>query len=192
MTRSSNWIRSSVFHNSWFKIWTSNSIYIELHKLRSDRIRSEVLYGSTGFTSFSACQINDKLPELTSHNVPLFDCIKDSNYPNWRHRKLGASEAIWFASRPLQLTIHAHFQFFFFGGQRHCRMVVQSLGHQLHGKWIFGAGRFLDFGPFILEPDFDLRLIQSQFSAQLLATTFGQITIFGEFTLQWAKRNRKQ
>lgn len=63
--------------------------------------------------------------------------------------------SIWRSLRR-QLAVHAHFQFLFFLGQRHRRMVVQTLCHQLQSQRILRAGRLLDLGAFVLEPDFNL------------------------------------
>lgn len=35
-------------------------------------------------------------------------------------------------------------------------VVVQSLRHEMQRQRVFTRRRFLDFGPFVLEPDFDL------------------------------------
>ena len=63
-------------------------------------------------------------------------------------------------------------------------MVVQALGHQLKGERILLAAGLLDLGPFVLEPNLNLRLVQSKFSAQLLSPLLGQVSIFVEFVLQ--------
>jgi len=66
-------------------------------------------------------------------------------------------------------------------------VVVQSLRHQLQRQRILGAARLFQLGPFVLEPDLDLRLVQSQFPAQLLASLLRQIAILVELVL-WAKK----
>ena len=63
-------------------------------------------------------------------------------------------------------------------------MVVQALGHQLQGERILLAAGLLDLGPFVLEPNLNLRLVESKFSAQLLSPLLGQVSIFVEFVLQ--------
>lgn len=62
-------------------------------------------------------------------------------------------------------------------------MIVEALSHQLQGQRILDATGFLQFGAFILEPDLDLGLVQSQLGAQLLATLFRQVTILIKFML---------
>lgn len=64
------------------------------------------------------------------------------------------------------------------------RVIVQTLGHQLQSERIFLPARLFDFRSFILEPDLDLRLVQSQISRELLPPSLGQISIFREFPLQ--------
>lgn len=65
-------------------------------------------------------------------------------------------------------------------------MIVQSLGHQLQSQWIFVASGLFDFGTFVLEPDFDLGLVQSQLTAELLASPFSKVSVFGKLVL-WVK-----
>ena len=49
-----------------------------------------------------------------------------------------------------------------------CRVVVQTLSHQLESQRVLLSGRFLDFGSFVLEPDFDLIFMQLKFVGQFL------------------------
>lgn len=63
-------------------------------------------------------------------------------------------------------------------------MVVQPLGHQLQGEGVLRACRLLDLGAFVLEPNLDLCLVQTQLGAQLLATSFGEVAVLVEFALQ--------
>lgn len=44
--------------------------------------------------------------------------------------------------------------------------------------------RLLDFGAFVLEPNFYLRFVESQLSAELLPSSFSQVTIFGKFVFE--------
>lgn len=41
-------------------------------------------------------------------------------------------------------------------------MVVQALRHEVHRQSILVARGFLDFGPLVLEPDLDLRLVEAE------------------------------
>lgn len=75
-------------------------------------------------------------------------------------------------------------QFLLLAGQRHRRMIVESLRHQLQCQRILGATGLFQLGPLVLEPDLDLRLIQAQFAAQLLATLLGQVAILVELVLE--------
>lgn len=83
-----------------------------------------------------------------------------------------------------QLAVHSHLQLLLLFGQRHRRMVVQSLGHQLHRQRILLAAGLLDLGAFVLEPDLDLRLIQTQFCAQLLSPALVQVPVLVELSLR--------
>lgn len=71
-------------------------------------------------------------------------------------------------------------------------MIVQTLGHQLEGEWVLLAGRFLDFGALVLEPDLDLCLVQPQLRTQLLATALGKVPILGKLVLGGGRRKIKQ
>lgn len=68
-------------------------------------------------------------------------------------------------------------------------MIVESLRHQLQCQRILGATGLFQLGPLVLEPDLDLRLVQTQFAAELLATLLGQVAILVELVL-W-KRERE-
>lgn len=50
------------------------------------------------------------------------------------------------------------------------RMVVKTLSHELQCQGILLPGGLLNFGSFVLEPDFDLVFVQLQLVGQLLAT----------------------
>lgn len=63
-------------------------------------------------------------------------------------------------------------------------MVVQSLCHQVLGQRVSVPGRFLDFCPFVLEPDFDLRLIEAQLLGEALPALLGQVPVPLELSLQ--------
>lgn len=82
------------------------------------------------------------------------------------------------------LAVHAHLELLLLFGERYRCMVVQPLGHQLQGEGVLRARRLLDLGAFVLEPNLDLRLIQAQLGAQLLATSFGEVAVLVEFALQ--------
>ena len=64
------------------------------------------------------------------------------------------------------------------------RMVVKSLGHEHLSQFTFLSRAFLDFGPLVLEPDFDLVLIQAQFGGQISSPLLSQISVIFEFFLQ--------
>lgn len=70
-------------------------------------------------------------------------------------------------------------------------MVVESLRHQLQCQRILGATGLFQLGPLVLEPDLDLRLVQTQFAAELLATLLGQVAILVELVL-WKRERRKR
>ena len=42
---------------------------------------------------------------------------------------------------------------------------------------VFIPGGFLDFGPFVLKPDFDLRLVKAKFPGQALPPLLGQVPV---------------
>lgn len=48
-------------------------------------------------------------------------------------------------------------------------MVVKSLSHELQGQAVLVAGGLFNFGPLILEPDFNLGLVQVEFLRQRLS-----------------------
>ena len=77
-------------------------------------------------------------------------------------------------------------------GQRYRRMVVQALGHQLQGERILLAAGLLDLGPLVLEPNLDLRLVQAQLCAQLLAAAFVQVAVLVELPLWMDKVKKKE
>lgn len=56
-------------------------------------------------------------------------------------------------------------------------VVVQSLRHEMLSQRVFIPGRFLDFGPFILEPDFDLRLVETKVPCQALPPLLSQVAV---------------
>lgn len=63
-------------------------------------------------------------------------------------------------------------------------MVVEALRHELQRERIFLTRGLLDLGPFVLEPDFDLSLVETELGTQLLATSFRQISVFSELVFQ--------
>lgn len=42
------------------------------------------------------------------------------------------------------------------------RVVVQALGHEVHGQRVLVARGLLDFGALVLEPDLDLGLVEAE------------------------------
>lgn len=73
-------------------------------------------------------------------------------------------------------------------------MVVQTLRHQLQRQRVLLPGGLLDLGALVLEPNFDLRLVESQLGAQLLPAALGEVTILSKLVLhkQRTKTNRRQ
>lgn len=70
-------------------------------------------------------------------------------------------------------------------------MIVQTLCHELQGERVLLAGGLFDFGPLVLEPDFDLCLVEAQLGAQLLTSSFSQVTVLVEFVLLVAKEEKQ-
>lgn len=56
-------------------------------------------------------------------------------------------------------------------------MVVKSLSHELKSKAVLITSGLFDFGPLILEPYFDLRLIKVQFLGQRLSPLLRYVPI---------------
>lgn len=71
-------------------------------------------------------------------------------------------------------------------------MIVESLRHQLQCQRILCATGLFQLGPLVLEPDLDLRLIQAQFAAELLATLLGQVAILVELVLRERERRVRE
>lgn len=98
-------------------------------------------------------------------------------------------------SAPLHLILPLTFlhllKFLFLPCQWYRRMIIETLSHQLQSQRILDATWFLQFGPFILEPDFNLSLIQAQLGAQLLASFFRQVTILIKFMLNMKQRIKR-
>ena len=63
-------------------------------------------------------------------------------------------------------------------------MVVETLGHQLERQRVLLTGGFLDFGSLVLEPDFDLILVQLKLARKILAPFLRQVSVLGELVLQ--------
>lgn len=62
-------------------------------------------------------------------------------------------------------------------------VVVQSLLHEMLSQTVCVAGGFLDFGPFVLEPDFDLRLVEAEVARQALPPLLRQVAVGLELSL---------
>ena len=62
-------------------------------------------------------------------------------------------------------------------------VVVQSLRHEVQRQSVFIPGGFLDFGPFVLKPDFDLRLVKAKVPGQALPPLLGQVPVVLELSL---------
>lgn len=63
-------------------------------------------------------------------------------------------------------------------------MVVQPLRHQVQRQCVLSASRLLDFGPFVLEPDFDLGLVELQFGGEALSSLLCQVPVRLKLRLQ--------
>lgn len=63
-------------------------------------------------------------------------------------------------------------------------MVIQALGHQVQRQRVLNSRSLLDFGPLVLEPDFDLRLIKAQLVGQALPPLLRQVPVRLELRLQ--------
>lgn len=63
-------------------------------------------------------------------------------------------------------------------------MVVQSLGHELQGQAVLVAGGLFNLGPLILEPDFNLGLVQVQFLGQGLSPLLRYVPVGLELGFQ--------
>lgn len=56
-------------------------------------------------------------------------------------------------------------------------VVVQALRHEMQRQRVFIPGGFLDFGPFVLKPDFDLRLVKAEVQGEALPALLGQVPV---------------
>ena len=63
-------------------------------------------------------------------------------------------------------------------------MVVEALGHQLDGERIFLAAGLLDLGALVLEPDFDLLLVEAELLGELLPARLREVSVLGELALE--------
>lgn len=81
-------------------------------------------------------------------------------------------------------------QLLLLAGQRHGRVVVEALRHQLQRQRVLLSRRLLDLRALVLEPDLDLRLVQSQLAAQLLPPPLSQVAVLGELVLRGAGKVR--
>lgn len=63
-------------------------------------------------------------------------------------------------------------------------MVVQALCHEVHRQSVLVARGFLDFGPLILEPDLDLRLVEAKLLRQSLAPLLCQVPVGLKLSLE--------
>lgn len=63
-------------------------------------------------------------------------------------------------------------------------MVVESLSHQLQGQGVLVAGGLFDLGPLVLEPDFDLGLVQVEFLGQRLSPLLRDVAVRLELVFQ--------
>lgn len=63
-------------------------------------------------------------------------------------------------------------------------MVVEPLGHELEGERIALPARLLDLGALVLEPDFDLGLVELQLCCQVLSAFLGQVPVLLELLFE--------
>lgn len=56
-------------------------------------------------------------------------------------------------------------------------VVVQALRHEVHRQSVLVACGLLNFGPLILEPDLDLRLVETELLCQALAPLLSQVPV---------------
>lgn len=63
-------------------------------------------------------------------------------------------------------------------------MVVESLSHQLQGERVLVAAGLFDLGPLVLEPDFDLGLVQVEFLGQRLSPLLRDVAVRLELVFQ--------
>lgn len=63
-------------------------------------------------------------------------------------------------------------------------MIVEPLGSQLDGERVRNAGRLLQLGALVLEPDLDLRLVQSELVGEPAPSVLGQVAVGVELAAQ--------
>ena len=63
-------------------------------------------------------------------------------------------------------------------------MVIETLSHQLQGQRVLVTGGLLDLSALVLEPDFDLILVQLQLVGQFLSPFLVQVAVLGEFRFE--------
>jgi len=63
-------------------------------------------------------------------------------------------------------------------------VVVQSLRHQLQREPVLEAAGLLDLGPFVLEPDLDLGLVEAELLGQGLPPLLRDVAVHRELGLQ--------
>ena len=72
------------------------------------------------------------------------------------------------------------------------RVVVQSLFDQLPGQSVPTAGAFLLLRALVLEPDFDLRLVQFQLASEAVPLRVLQVHALAEGALQGGELRRRE
>lgn len=60
-------------------------------------------------------------------------------------------------------------------------MIIKSLSHEMLGKTTPGSGTLLDLGAFILEPNFDLGFVESEFPGEILTAFLREVFTVVEF-----------
>lgn len=63
-------------------------------------------------------------------------------------------------------------------------VVIQSLRHQLECQSVLVSAGLLDFGSFVLEPDFNLGFVEIEFLRERLSPLFGDVTTRLKFRFQ--------
>lgn len=63
-------------------------------------------------------------------------------------------------------------------------MVIKSLSHELEGQAVLVAGGLFNFGPLVLEPDFDLGLVKVEFLSQRLSPLLRDVPVGLELGFQ--------
>lgn len=63
-------------------------------------------------------------------------------------------------------------------------VVVQPLRHQVLRQRVLLPGGLFNLGPLVLEPDFDLRLVEAELQGQVLPPLLGEVAVLLELRFQ--------